>query len=401
MQLRGRRPSPVLGALASSALALPGIASADAPEGVYTGAYLFSSYAEDNLPSGKLATGSPKRYSIESHQFQVRGPVGDRMDLGLDVTYETMSGASPWFVEQGANGKPVQVMSGATIEEERVDALAKGNYYFDNARAGLSGGFSIENDYRSINGSIDGETHFWENNGTVAGGLGFSYDRIEPTDAEEFDRVHSETRGSVSAFASFSRVLSESSIIQTSLSYQHELGYLSDPYKLVSTVLDGNLPDDRPSERNQVSLLTRYRKHFSRTGSTLHLDYRFYIDDWQIRSHTFELAWHQALWRAFRLVPSLRYYSQSAAEFYGPYFDSLAPGQHASSDYRLSPYGAMSFRIRGETLLRGWPFDADWRISLSYERYISSGDLALGDVKLENPGLVSFNRVSVGLTGRF
>ena len=31
-------------------------------------------------------------------------------------------------VEPGADGRPVQVMSGATIEEQRVDALASGNY---------------------------------------------------------------------------------------------------------------------------------------------------------------------------------------------------------------------------------------------------------------------------------
>jgi hypothetical protein len=401
MQLKDRRSQSVLGALASSAMALPGIASADTPEGRYVGSYLFSTYAEDNLPASKLAAGSPKRYSIESHQFQLSGPIGDRMDLGLGLMYETMSGASPWFVEEGADGKPVQVMSGATIEEERVDALVNGNYYFDNARAGLSGGFSLENDYRSFNGGIEGETHFWEKNATLGGGLGFSYDLIQPTDAEEFGRVDNETKGSLSAFASFSRILSASSTVQTSLSYQHQRGYLSDPYKLVSTVLDGNVPDQRPSERNQVSLLTRYRKHFSRTGSTLHADYRFYIDDWEINSHTFELAWHQALWEAFRVVPSLRYYSQSAASFYGPYFDTLAPGQDASSDYRLSPYGAFSFRIKGETRLRGWPFGADWRISLAFERYISDGGLALGDVKVENPGLVSFNLLSVGLTGRF
>ncbi len=382
-------------------MALPGLASADAPEGVYTGSYRFSTYSEDDLPQGKLASGSAERYSIESHQFELRGPIGGRMDLGLGLMYESMSGASPWFVQEGANGQPVQVMSGATIEEERIDALVNGNYYFDNARAGLSGGFSLENDYRAINGGVEAETHFWEKNGTLTGGLGFSYDLIEPTDAAQFGRVESETKGSVSGFASFSRVLSASSTLQTGLTYQHQRGYLSDPYKLVSTVLDGNVADARPSQRNQVTLLTRYRKHFAWIGSTLHADYRFYIDDWQIYSHTFELAWHQALWDAFRLVPSLRYYSQSEADFYGLYFDTLAPGQHASSDYRLSPYGAMSFRIKGETRLRGWPFDADWRVSLSYERYLSSGDLALGKVALENPGLVSFNLISVGLTGRF
>jgi hypothetical protein len=401
MQLKRGR---VLQALTSSALALPGLAddaTADAPEGRYVGSYSFSLYAEDDLPSGKLSAGSTERYEIETHQFRLLGPVGGRMDAALDFTYETMSGASPWYVEQGPNGKPIQVMSGATIEEERFDTSLSGNYYFDNARAGLNGGFSIENDYRAINGGIDGETHFREGNVTLSSGLGFSYDTIEPTDAALFNRPTHETKSSLSGFLGASTLLGPSSTIQTSLTYQHQRGYLSDPYKLVSTVVDGNVPDNRPDQRNQISWLTRYRKHFSRTGSTLHLDYRFYIDDWDINSHTIELAWYQSLFDAFRVIPSLRYYSQSAADFYGPYFNTLAPGTEASSDYRLSPYGAFSFRIRGETRLRGWPFDMDWRASISYERYLSDGDLALGDVSLENPGLVNFNVLSVNLTGSF
>lgn len=399
MQLK-RRPPSVLHALASGALALPGLAQGDTPEGRWEGAYGYSNYSEDKLPASKLSAGSPKRYSIDTHQFQLQGPLGGRVDMGLDLAYETMSGATPWYVERGADGKPIQVMSGATIEEERIDAQVRGNYYFDNARTGAAAGFSIENDYTAVNGAFEGETHFFEKNSTLSSGIGFSYDRIEPTDAELFDRPESETRGGLSAFAAWSQVLGRSSTLQTSLTYQHQRGYLSDPYKLVAAGIDGNIRDDRPGQRNQLSWLTRYRKHFSRTGSTLHLDYRFYWDDWEINSHTLELALHQAFGDAFRIVPSLRYYSQSAADFYGPFFDS-APAGHASSDYRLSPFGAFSWRIKGETRLRGWPFGMDWRASVAYERYVSSGDLALGSVSVENPGLVSFDLISVSFGGRF
>ena len=52
----------------------------------------------------------------------------------------------------------------------------------DRGRAGLSGGFSLENDYLAGYGSVDGEMHFNEKNTTLAGSLGFSIDTIEPTD---------------------------------------------------------------------------------------------------------------------------------------------------------------------------------------------------------------------------
>jgi hypothetical protein len=95
----------------------------------------------------------------------------------------------------------------------------------------------------------------------------------------------------------------------------------------------------------------------------------------------------------------VRYYSQSQAEFYAPWFDSEPSDGLYSSDYRLSPYGALSYRIRAETRLQSW--ELDWILNVGYERYRSSGDLALGKVSVENPGLVSFDMLSVGFTGRF
>ena len=46
-------------------------------------------------------------------------------------------------------------------------------------------------------------------------------------------------------------------------------------------------------------------------------------------------------------------------------------------------------------------FRVGWRAAITWERYLSSGDLALGKVSTENPGLVSFNLVSFGLTAKF
>ena len=95
----------------------------------------------------------------------------------------------------------------------------------------------------------------------------------------------------------------------------------------------------------------------------------------------------------------MRYASQSQAEFYGPYFVAARSDGHYSSDYRLSPFGAISWRLRAETGFS--TFRIDWRAAFTWERYLSSGDYALGRVELANPGLVSFNRFTIRLTGRF
>jgi hypothetical protein len=393
-----RRQQGALAALTTSALLLPGLAKAQDQErwGIDYG---FSIYSEDDLESSKLQAGSAERYEIETHQLQMRAPLGERIDLGLNLVQETMSGATPWFVEQNAQGEPVQVMTGASVEDQRSDVLLSGTYLFDRTRTSLLAGYSTEDDYRAINGGFAFEHDFNEKNTTLSWGSSVSFDDIDPTPTLVNASPSQEDKRTISAFAGISQVISRSSIVQSTFTYQNGSGFLSDPYKLVS-VGGVPLPDSRPDARNQFAWLTRFRRHFSSVSGALHADYRLYVDDWDVTSHTIELAWYQMMWDTLAIIPSVRYYTQSEAEFYGPYFTS-DPGGEYSSDYRLSPYGALSWKLRAETRLSDWPFRMAWKVGVSWERYESSGDLSLRDVDVENPGLVSFNVLMFNLSARF
>jgi hypothetical protein len=151
--------------------------------------------------------------------------------------------------------------------------------------------------------------------------------------------------------------------------------------------------------RHQFSWLTRYRHHLDYFRGTLHADYRLHLDDWGVNAHTFEVAWYQMLWSSLRLIPSVRYYSQSQAEFYAPFFISERSDGLYTSDYRLSPYGALAFRAKAET--RFQLYNLDLILNVGWEKYISDGNLAIQKVDVENPGLVSYQMWSVGLTTKF
>lgn len=400
-----RRRSSALAALSSSALALPGLAgsaAADSPIEKYSADYNYTFYTEDDLKKSQVSDNSvTRRYEIETHQFRVAAPITARTDVSVDVTYESMSGATPWYILPSAQGKPIQVMSGATIQEERTDVAATGSYYFDDAKVSLGGGYSFENDYSAINGNLGGEMSFFDKNTTVSGSLGFSLDEVEPTDADQFiTRPRHESKRSYALSAGVSQILSRTTAFQTSLTYQHARGFLSDPYKEAS--VGANLvADSRPHDRNQIALLARLRQHVPAMDASLHLDYRFYWDDWEVTSHTAELAWYQSFWRTFRFIPSFRYYTQSRAFFYAPFYEGPRSDGLASSDYRLSPYGAISWRLRLEKHFANWFGRLDWLAALSWERYLSGTEYAAQGVDVENPGLVGFNLVTVTFTGRF
>ncbi|MEE9279624.1 MAG: DUF3570 domain-containing protein, partial [Myxococcota bacterium] len=319
-----------------------------------------------------------------------------------DVVHETMSGASPQYVVPDAAGAPVQVMSGASISDERNDLLVSLNRYFDNGRLGFSTGFSSENDYAAINLGMDGETHFNEGNTTLSGGVGMSYDTIEPTDAGLFTtRPDEEDKQSYSLHLGLSQILNRASLLQTSVTYRHSRGYLSDPYKQVFVVGGVFLPDERPEVRNQLSWLSRFRGHVRELGGTLHADYQFHIDDWGISSHTFGLAWYQKLGR-LTLTPSTRYYSQTAAKFYEPYFLALPTITQYSSDFRLAAYGSLTLGIKAEYAIPlRWTGGHDLVFVLAFDRYISSEDLSLAKDAQEAPGLVSYSIFTLGVSLRW
>jgi hypothetical protein len=394
---RGR----VLSALTTSTLALPGLAgSSELGDLGYTTEYRYSRYTEGDLPASKVQAGNEQdRMEIEGHQIHLGGPLTNRIQLDLDVAYEVMSGATPWYIEPDATtGKPLQVMTGSTVDDTRTDALLKGTLLFDRGTAALATGVSVENDYTSVNGGLSGERFFNEKNTTLAGGLDFSYDFIEPTDPELFNRTDEETKQTALIYGGLSQVLSKNIAVQTNLQYQFANGFLSDPYK--RAYVDGTIENDsRPDMRHQFSWLTRYRHHIEFLRATLHADYRLFLDDWNVNAHTIELAWYQTLWQSFRLIPSFRYYTQSQADFYAPYYQGPRSDGYYSSDYRLAPFGAISWAIKAETRFQVWSFD--WIANFSYQQYTSSSSLAIKDVSVENPGLLNYDLLSVGFTTKF
>jgi len=422
-------PGRALTALTTSALAVPGLAlpsRADTPIEQASSSYAFSYYFEDDVDPGDFSgTGSRERYEVLTHQLEFDVPVSKRMDVGVDFLYEKMSGASPWYVEASGTER-VQVMSGATIDDTRYDLSADLDYYLEDAKDTFSAGFSKEQDYLSVHGGLGTERSYFDKNTTFSASGAFSYDWIEPNNPGlSLARPSAGEKYSIDLFGGLSQLLTRASAVQFTANFKFSDGYLSDPYKAIRGAgpSDGILSDRRPDQKHQGSLMLRYRHHFEMTewtAGSFHVDYRFYADDWSVTSHTFELAWHQSFFGWLTISPGARYYSQSKADFY----DTLLPigtdeddPDDRSSDYRLSPYGAISWKVKLEAALEdlldyhasgglggvGFTGGLDFFLAVSYERYISDGGFGLVSVDDEDeaPGLVDFQVVALTLTGRF
>ncbi len=388
-----------LAALTTAALCLPAYAPAASAWAEEQGslAYRYSHYSESSLPAAATNGQNGERYQVDSHQFRLLKPISERYELAADLVVESMSGASPWFVVPDADGRSIQVMSGATIDDQRVAIDINPRRYREQGFEGMTVGFSKERDYLSFNAGIETRQDFNGRNTSVSSALGVSSDFLEPTDGASTrfpNRIGSADKTSGQWLLAVSQALTPQTALQLGMSYSYSHGYLSDPYKQV--YVDANiLPDSRPSSRHQLAASVRLRQYFPALKAALHADYRRFGDSWGVVSDTLEVSWQQNLPGGWRLAPSLRWYEQGAADFYRNYFVAPRADGHYSSDYRLSAYGAVAYRLAAS---KQW---GPWALAASAERYNSSTRYALHETGEASPGLVDFSVLSVALSWRF
>ena len=372
---------PALLALTSSALLLPAYQGvrADAPPEFIELGTRYSKYEEDNTQGGKTFGGSSQRYEVDAAQFHLLAPVADSWSVAVDVQWEDMSGASPWFVGQSLDGGPKVIMSGASIEDTRTEVSVTTRYYYDRGNAGFNYVRSKEDDYDSNAIALDGAFNSTDGLTTYSAALSTSQDDIEPTQGSVPTNTLKADKDISSAWIGVSRIISKNAIVRFGLAYTYRDGFLTDPYKK---------NDSRPGERNEWAASAGYRQYFIQPDGALQADYRYFDDDWGVASHTLNLAWHQNLGQSTQLIPFLRYYSQGEADFFANIANT--DQRHYSEDYRLSSFGAISggLRVRHEI--------GNWALTAVGERYETNESWGVYNGE-ESPALVNYWRYSFGL----
>ncbi len=384
-------------ALTAAAVALPGInAQAQQIAEQFEFGVRHHVYEEDGNDPAVTLNPVTDRYDIDVNQFRLVAPLSENMQLNLDYQYETMSGASPWYTFQLPGEAPKQVMSGASIEDKRTDISAALKYAWGRKSITTGIAHSDEDDYQSLSGSLSFSYESQDRLSTVTIATDFSNDDINPVDADIFTTrpTTEQSKRSVSYLFAYSRVINKAAVVNASYSHSRRTGYLSDPYKLV--FLNQNLiADNRPDQRTANTLALQYRFYSDQFNGALHIDYRLYDDNWGIKSHTYDIAWYQNLGWGLQLKPSVRLYDQTAADFYQVFYQDERQDGFYSTDYRLSEYGAVTYGLK---LSKAWE---DWTLHITGQQYESGGDTFGANANIENPGLLDFKLLSLGIDFRY
>ena len=326
-----RRP---VGALLTAAFGLPGVvpggalAQTVADHGIVELKAL--DYRDWQAGANRMRVRSPSIYALV--------PIGDTLEVEASIVYDSMSGASPLYFNTLSGA------SGQGVTDYRTAGDVKVTKYFGDWALGVGAVVSSERDYLSRGGSLDVRLFSDDRNRTWALGIAAANDRIDPVNGIVADAP----RNTVEFLLGVTQALSADSIVQSNLTWSHGHGYFSDPYKIA---------DLRPSERDIFAWLTRYNRYFAAPDAALRLSYRYLHDSFGSVSNTFTAAWVQSLPAGWSVTPGLRYYTQSAADFYygpPPGYGNV-PGQPYTADTRLAAFGAFTLGAdMTKALAEGW-----------------------------------------------
>jgi hypothetical protein len=385
-------------ALLGSAIATPVAAQEESARWSFDSALLYYGESDDRVRDISAAISAQRDF-------------GDERRLSATLTADTLTGASASGAIALDRPQTFTNPSGRAVYTTDAGEVPLDDTFLDTrfalnaswsqplARlytfsAGL--GFSTEYDYTHLGANLSLARDFNKRNTTLSAGVAWSQDEVDPVGGRpvplsqmldvgnDSNKVAgAESKDVLDLLLGFTQVLNRTTVLRVNYSYSDSSGYLNDPYKLLSVVdaVSGDtltrapiglgpdgvyLFESRPDSRAKHSLYAELKHAFG--IPVLHVAYRFMTDDWGIDSHTGEARLRWPLGEGY-IEPQLRYYMQSAADFYRA---SLVAGtvlpRYASADFRLGDFDATTVGVKyGHATASG----NEWSIRAEY--YLQTG----------------------------
>lgn len=170
--------------------------------------------------------------------------------------------------------------------------------------------------------------------------------------APRFTPFENKGRNSYSASLGFSQILHKNLQGSLALDFVQQSGLLSTPFQRVyfADVADSFIDNFQladaierlPDNRVKIAAGGRLNWYLNERVS-VRTFYRYYFDDWGVKSHTASIEVPIKIADKFTLYPSYRFYNQTAADHFRPYQQALSTDAFYTSDYDLSEYTANQF----------------------------------------------------------
>lgn len=320
---------------------------------------------------------SGDRMTVESHYGLIEQDLGPDFKLKLQGVIDSIAGATP-------TGQPPSTPNGPVPLTHVSDRRKAWSVDLTGAfsRVAATAGFanSREHDYVSNGWSLNTLTDFNQKNTTLLLGLAGTDDKIKV-----FYQTPWAKKRTNDFVAGVTQLLDPRTTVTLNFGYGHSTGYHADPYRVIQRLVEVDpgqfLPltsgENRPDQRDKWTVFTSMNHSVEAAHAALEASYRFFHDSFGTEAHTIEVAWFQKFGDKFILRPAVRYYDQTAADFYRldlngvtftPTGRPMPAGPFYSADYRLSAFRSVNYGIKAI-----WTISSALQIDAAFEKYEMHG----------------------------
>ena len=410
-----KRDTPIGHAVAAATCTLlgstaPALAEDEVARWDFDTALLY--YGEDNERVRDLSASILTRRDFDDDRY-----------LSLDLTVDSLTGASPSGAIAMDGPQTFTSPSGDDVYQTAAGEVPLDDTFLDTryaldvgwtqpfARlytitAGL--GFSTEYDYTHVGANLGVTRDFNRRNTTLSAAVAYAQEDIDPVGGtplplalmqdvgDDSSKAGTDTKDVLDLLLGVTQVIGPSTVLRVNYSYSDSSGYLTDPYKILSVVdpVTGDTVErapssgvlgptgvyryeSRPDSRRKQGLYAELKHDF--TGKVLGVSYRYGTDDWGIDSHTLDARLRWPIGEFNYVEPHLRYYTQSAADFYRfSLLDGDPLPSFASADARLADLDGVTLGLKyGHRTVSGSEWNA--RIELYQQSGNVSGNQLIGN----------------------
>lgn len=311
------------------------------------------------------------------------------LTAGMGIDYHTAA-SQAWISKTGASRRKDGLRLYPSLDwtrenEQKGSSIGAGVYY------------SNEFNYKSI-GLNAGGTQKTKNNGEFGLKVSAYFDQVTLILPSEFepagayiignngDMKHpnygSSPRETYTAAFSFSQVINTRLQGSLLLDLVEQQGYLGLPFHRVYFTDGTDSIEKLPSNRFKLPIGLRLN-YFLGDNLILRGYYRYYLDNWGVRSHTASLEASVKMTPFFSVTPFYRYYTQTAADYFAPYAQHLKTDGYYSSNYALAAFNSSYFGAGIRLAPPKGIFDSHLKmLEIRYGHYTQTTDLVSDVISL-------------------
>lgn len=296
--------------------------------------------------------------TIDGPSILVRKSVGRSVSLAANYYVDMVSSAS------------IDVITTASpYTEERTQYSLSGDYLRGNTT--ISAGYtnSTESDYDANTYNLSVSQDMFGQLTTLTLSYGYGDDTVRRSDDPNFFRDTTRQQYGVG----LTQILTRNLLTALNVEVITDEGFLNNPYRSVR-YLD---PDSPVGYSFEAELYPRTRttnavgvraKYYLPYRAALEAQYRYFIDTWDIESHTVSLSYIHP-WRDFIFSAKYRYHDQTGAHFFRDIFARSEATNFRGRDKELSPLTSQTVRLAAayEFLSDGWHFIDKGTVNVSLD----------------------------------